>query len=125
MKDRFKNLFRGNRKFLTIPAIPLAAILAVPFVIPGLLGLFIHKKWPASKWKYGLFTLLTLIGLSSAPTYYANLPHSFIASPNPTKNQAIDAEVNAALAPTDTPIPTLLPPEPPTSPHPQQASMSR
>lgn len=87
------------------------AFLAVPFVIPGILGLLVHKKMSPSKWKYAILAILVYIGLSSAPRYYANLIHSNIAEPNTVKNQTIGGEVHGAIAPTDIPTPTIVPTE--------------
>ena len=106
MKERVKSLFQGKRKFLTIPALPVLALLAWPFVIPGLLGLFVHTKVNASQWKYGLLAVLALVGLGSAPSYYANFTHSTIAQPQTVETRTLNAEVKAALAPTETPTPT-------------------
>src|SRR5438105_13790084 len=113
MKERVKGLLKGKRKFLTIPAIPIAAFLAWPFVIPGLLGLLVHKKVSSSKWKYGLLAALAFFSIGSAPGYYANLTNPSIAQPNTVNTQTIDAAVQGAVAPTDTPTPNLLPSDTP------------
>lgn len=109
MIGKIKGLFRGKRKYVTIPAIPITAIIAWPFVIPALIGLVVHKKVNTPKLKYGLLAFLTLIGIGSAPAYYDNLTNSVLAQPKTVENRSIDAEVKAALAPTATPTPTLTP----------------
>ena len=64
-----------------------------------------------SKWKYAILAILVYFGLSSAPGYFAKVIHSNIAEPNTVKNQPIGGEVHGAIAPTNTPVPTIAPTE--------------
>jgi hypothetical protein len=107
--EKIKRLFKGKRKFITIPAIPITAVIAWPFVIPALIGMVVHKKVNTPKIKYSLLAFMTLIGIGSAPTYYDNLSNSVLAQPKTVENRTIDAEVKSAIAPTNTPSPTLTP----------------
>jgi hypothetical protein len=109
MRENIRKLFEGKRKFVSIPAIPITALVAWPFVIPALIGLVVHKKVNTPKLKYGLLAFLTLIGVGSAPGYYNSLTNSVLAQPKTIENRTIDAEVKAAIAPTNTPTPTLTP----------------
>lgn len=115
MDTNIKKLFEGKRKFITISAVLIVAILAWPFVIPGLLGLLVHKKVNSARWKYGLLTFLVLIGIGSAPSYYENFANSYVAQPKIIENRTIDGQVKAEVAPTNIPTstPTTLPTQTP------------
>jgi hypothetical protein len=66
-----------------------------------------------SLWKYGLIAVLTVLGISSATSYYAGFTHA--PQPKATTQeqvkgvQAPTATPTATISPTDTPSPTLTP----------------
>lgn len=104
-------LLQGKRKILTILAIPFAIILLLPFLVPGILGLLIYKKVSNTFWKVGLIGLLAILGLSSAPKYYANLTTSSAPAIQEKTKQAIVEHKTQEItkAPPVTHMPTLIP----------------
>ncbi len=111
-----KALFRGKRKFASIPAIALIAFLFWPFFLSGSFGYLAYKKVPNKKLKVGLIGFLILMGIGSAPQYYARYESA------ESKKPAVEASVQQAVmgeqstptlppdpTPTATPAPTSIP----------------
>ena len=116
-----KALFKGKRKFASIPAIALIAFLFWPFFLSASFGYLAYKKVPNKKLKLGIIGFLILMGIGSAPQYYARFASSESTKP------AVEASVQQAVmgekstptlppepTPTATPEPTSIPTNTPT-----------
>ena len=69
-----------------------------------------YFKNMSSPWKYGLVTVLAVLGLSTLGSAIAGISNSPAAQPKTTQSaSAIEEQVNGALAPTFTPTPTEVP----------------
>ncbi len=107
-----KKLFRGRRKFATIPAIALIAFLFWPFFLSASFGYLAYKKVPNKKLRLGIIGFLILLGLGSAPHYYARFEAAESAKPavNASVQQAVMGEQSTpTLPPEPTSIPTTTP----------------
>ena len=101
-------LFRGRRKFASIPAIALIAFLFWPFFLSGSFGYLAYKKVPNKKLKVGLIGFLILMGIGSAPQYYSRFESA------ESKKPAVEASIQqAVMGEQSTPT---LPPEPTATP---------
>ena len=103
-----KKLFRGKRKFASIPAIALIAFLFWPFFLSGSLGYLAYKKIPNKKLKAGLIGFLILMGIGSAPQYYARFESA------ESKKLAVEASIQQAVMGEQS-TPTLPPDPTPTA----------
>ncbi len=74
-----KALFRGKRKFASITAIALIAFVFWPFFLSASLGYLAYKKVPNNKLKLGIIGFLILMGIGSAPEYYARFASKLVA----------------------------------------------
>jgi hypothetical protein len=111
-----KKLFRGRRKFATIPAIALIAFLFWPFFLSASFGYLAYKKVPNKKLKVGLVGFLILLDLGAAPHYYARFESAESAKPpvEASVQQAVMGEYSTPTLPPDptataTPEPISIP----------------
>ena len=110
-----KQLFQGRRKFASIPIIALVALLFWPFFLSGSLGYLAYKKVHNKKLKAGLIGFLILMGIGSAPQYYARYESA------ESKKPAVEASVQQAVMEEQS-TPTL-PPEPTATATPEPTSI--
>ncbi len=120
-----KRLFQGKRKFVSIPAIAIIAVLFWPFFLSASFGYLAYKKVPNKKVKVGLIGFLILLGLGAAPHYYARYESAESAKPpvEASVQQAVMGEQSTstlpleptatatpepASIPTNTPVPTVF-----------------
>ena len=109
-------LFRGKRKFISIPSIALIAFLFWPFFLSASFGYLAYKKVPNKKLRLGLIGFLILLGLTSAPQYYARFEAAESAKPAgeaSIQKQVMGEQSTPTLPPdptaTATPEPTSIP----------------
>ncbi len=105
-----KQLFRGRIKFVSIPAIILIAFLFWPFFLSASFGYLAYKKVPNKKLKVGLIGFLILLGLGSAPHYYARFEAAESTKPvrDASVQQAVMGEQSTPILPPE-PTPTVTP----------------
>ena len=69
-----------------------------------------YFKNMSSPWKYGLVTVLAVLGLSTLGSATAGISNSLVAQPKTTQStSSIEEQVEGAQAPTFTPTPTEEP----------------
>ena len=105
-----RSLFRGKPKFASIPAIALIAFLFWPFFLFASFGYLAYKKVPNKKLKLGIIGFLILMGISSAPQYYARFESAESKKPaaEASIQQAVMGEQSTPTRPPD-PTPTATP----------------
>lgn len=80
-----QQLFRGKRKFITIPTLLMIGLLFLPFTLGISIGYVVYKKVPNSKLKYTILTVITLFTLFFGTAWVAAM-----GSPNTSgQNQAM------------------------------------
>ncbi len=109
-----KQLFQEKRKFASIPVITLIAFLFWPFFLSASFGYLAYKKVPNKKLRLGLIGFLILLGLGSAPHYYARFESAESAKP-PVEASIQQAVMGEQSTPTLPPEPTATATPEPTS----------